>query len=337
MTNARLLTITGIALSTLAGIALGVVSRDDSLHGKCKRGDGAACGVLGDRLRSTSGASAEVQKACDYYRQACTNGHYLGCANLGAFIAQERCTGAKGEALAVLDRACAHDDVTGCNNLGTLLRDGAEDAPRDITRAEASFRKACPRSATACESLGALLIETDAARATAALQAGCDSKQDANARAVAGCCYKLGLSYQHGLGIPVDAARAKSLYTLSCTQSVPDACYQLGLLELEGDADLPGAATHFRKACDLGAAPGCNNLGLMYSTGQGVPPNPALAVQYLQRSCDGGELRACANVGSRYVLGDGVPAAPAKGRELMAKACAGGVTEACEPPVPREP
>ncbi len=333
--NTRLAVLAGLALSVVFGMAFRVVSRDTSLVGRCKSGDGAACGVLGDQIRGA--APAQMQKACDYYRQACASEHDVGCANLGALLAQGKCTGAKGEALAVLERACTRDDVTSCNNLGMLLRDGAEDAPRDVTRAEAAFRKACTRSATACDNLGALLIDADAARATAAYQAGCDSKQDDDAFAVAGCCYKLGLSYKHGLGVPVDAARAKSLYALACTKSVPEGCYHLGLSELEADSDLPAAVTHFRKACDLGSAEGCNNLGLMYSTGKGVPPDPAQAAQYLQRGCDGGELRACANVGSRYLLGDGVPAAPAKGRELMAKACAGGITEACTPPAANGP
>jgi TPR repeat protein len=177
-----------------------------------------------------------------------------------------------------------------------------------------------------------MLVETDKAGATTAFQAGCDSKDDTDERAVAGCCFKLGLSEENGWGIPVDKDRAKSLYAFSCTKSVRDGCYYLGLQELAGDADLPNAAVHFRQACEMGSAGGCNNLGLMYSNGQGVSRNPAKALEYLQRGCDGGDLRACANVGSRYLTGDGSPADPAKGHELLARACAGGVAEACAAP-----
>jgi TPR repeat protein len=301
---------------------------DNSLSGKCKRGDGVACGMLGDQARAASSAQADQARACDFYRKACAAESYTSCGNLGALLGQGTCRGAKGEALAVLERACTHDDLVGCNNLGMLLSEGTGDTPKNVERAVAAFRKACPRAAVACDNLGSQLIETDEAGATAAFRAGCESKDD-DALAVAGSCYKLGLSHEHGLGIPVDKTRAKSLYSSACSKSVPEGCYHLGLLELAEETAATSAAGHFQKACDLGVAPACNNLGLMYSTGKGVAADPAKALECLQRGCDGGELRACANVGSRYVTGDGVAVNEAKGRELLARACAGGVTEAC--------
>jgi TPR repeat protein len=319
-------------------VPLGLASCDHSLEAKCKRGDGIACGVLGDRARHASDAPTDVIRACDFYRRACTAENYVSCANLGALLAQRKCPGTQGEALRVLESACDHDHIGGCNNLGMLLRDGAEDAPRNPARAAASFRRACPRAAIACDNLGAMLIETDEASATAAFQAGCDSRKDRDDLAVAGCCYKLGLSHENGWGVPPDKTRAKSLYVHSCAKSVREGCYHLGLLELAGDAtELTKAAEHFRQACEMGVAGACNNMGLMYSNGKGVTPDAARAAEYLQRGCDGGELSACANVGSRYVLGDGVPVNAAKGRGLIAKACAGGVAEACVPPVPAKP
>ncbi len=275
-----------------------------------------------------------MAKACEHYRKACGGEISTACANLGALLAQRQCRGANGEALHVLERACDHDDVGGCNNLGMLLSEGTGDTPRDPVRAQAAFRKACPRAAMACDHLGAMLIETDEANATAAFRAGCDSKVDPDEVAVAGCCFKLGLSYEKGWGIPADPGRAKSLYTLACGKSVREGCYHLGLLELAGDADSTNAVVHFRQACELGSAGACNNLGLMYGDGKGVAPDPAKAIEYLGRGCDAGDLRACANVGSRYLFGTGVPADPTKGRELMAKACAGGVAEACLAPAP---
>jgi TPR repeat protein len=225
--------------------------------------------------------------------------------------------------------------MAGCNNLGMLFRDGADGQPRDTAKAITLLRKVCPHAATACDNLGALLIETDEQGATAAFQMGCDSKKTDEGQA--GCCYKLGLSHENGWGVPVDSEKARSLYELACTRSVREGCYHLGLLELKrGPPGFVHAADHFRQGCDVGIAGACNNMGLMYAEGKGVGADQAKALDYLQRGCDAGELRACANVGSRYFLGDGAPLDPERGRGLLAKACAGGVADGCTLPTPRK-
>jgi len=137
--------------------ALMLVACSRSPEARCKKGDGSACAVAGDQVRKRGGKDANAT-ACEFYRSACGFAYFTGCANLGAMLARHECEGEGGEALRVLERACDSDDVTGCNNLGMLFRDGAEGAPRDPVRAVASFRKACPRSATACDNLGATLV-----------------------------------------------------------------------------------------------------------------------------------------------------------------------------------
>jgi TPR repeat protein len=304
-----------------------------SLESKCNRGDGVACGVLGDRALHGADGATDFARVCDMYRKGCSAENFAACANLGALLGQRKCVGRVGEGLAVLRRACDHGATAACNNLGMLFRDGSDGAPRDIDRAITLFRAACPKAAIACDNLGALLIEKDERGATAAFQVGCDSS--AMNEAQAGCCFKLGLSHENGWGTPVDIERARFLYNLSCARSVREGCYHLGLLELKGGKDgALRAAIPFRKACDAGVAPACNNLGLMYDLGNGLVRDRATGLAYLQRACDGGELRACANLGSRYFLGDGAPLDPPKGRALLAQACAGGITEGCVLPTP---
>lgn len=213
-----------------------------------------------------------------------------------------------------------------------LYRDGAEGLPADLAQAKSFFQKACKQAATACDNLGAMLLEAkDEEGATAAFKAGCELPEDGEATAK--CCFKLGLSYENGWGILADKARAASLYAKACDRAVADACYSLGLAEMASEKK-QDAAGHFRRACAGGVAGGCNNLGLMYASGLGIPKDGARAVEFLEKGCEGGELRACANVGSRYVLGDGVAKDPERGERLIQHACKGGVAEACQPPIP---
>jgi TPR repeat protein len=320
----------------VGGLALcGALSGcSNSLEAKCDRGDGAACGALGDQVRNVSRGDANLPRICDLYRRACTGNNDAGCSNLGALLAQSKCTGSPGEARDVLQRACDHGDVGGCNNLGMVLRDGAAGTRVDRALAAASFRKACERAPTACDNLGAMLLDTDMPGATAAFKAGCEVKEET--RAAAACCFKLGLAHDNGWGIPVDKVRAASLYALACERGIEGACYALGLIELAGPEpeQKARAAAHFQKACTRGEMRACNNLGLMYADGTGVPRDATQAAELLQEACDGGELRACANLGSRYDRGDGVAQDRAHGKALIERACKGGVAEACVPPAP---
>jgi TPR repeat protein len=308
----------------LAAAAIGC----DGLWGvKCRLGDGAACGVLGDRARGRG----DREGSCRFYRRACAADHDEGCSNLGALLAQKQCAGAAGEAAAALRKSCGRDHPGGCNNLAMMFRDGVDGLAADHARAAELFRQACRRDAAACENLAAMLMtDHDEGGAFAALRAGCEL---GGGPAAARCCYKEGLAYDEGLGVKADATLATQLHARACVGSVGAACYALGVRELamDAEAEKQRAAYHFRLACEAGMAAGCNNLGLMYATGAGVARDDRRAVELLQKGCDGGELRACANVGSRYLLGDGVAEDTVRGRALVDRACRGGVVEACLP------
>jgi len=46
------------------------------------------------------------------------------------------------------------------------------------------------------------------------------------------------------------------------------------------------AAELFKKACDSGYAAGCNNLGVLYESGQGVSQNYSMAVKLFEKACE---------------------------------------------------
>jgi Sel1 repeat len=84
------------------------------------------------------------------------------------------------------------------------------------------------------------------------------------------------------------------------------------------------------KACTLGEAEGCINLGFVYTNGWGVAPDPAKAAAALSKACDLGKPNGCEDAGVIYYQGQGgVPADFDKAHALFEKACAGKNTKGC--------
>jgi len=61
------------------------------------------------------------------------------------------------------------------------------------------------------------------------------------------------------------------------------------------------------KGADQGDVVAQYNLGLMYSTGDGVPKDAVAAVSWYRKAGDQGLAEAQANLGTMYATGDGVP------------------------------
>lgn len=268
----------------------------DSVEMRCSRGDGVACGVLADRERQAPRGERDLDRMCDLHRRACAGDNHVACMNLGALLAQRTCPGTAAEAVDVLRRACENGVTGACNNLGMIYRDGALGTPVDRERAVTAFRRACSERAVACDSLGALLLDTDTVGAMAALGAGCDL-EPADERADASiCCFKLGLMHENGWGIPVDESRAAAFHARACQGSVGPACHQLGLMELASSEPerKARAAAHFQEACSHGEARSCETLGRMYVLGDGVRRDVEHGVMLLRMACEGGVSAACA-------------------------------------------
>lgn len=94
-------------------------------------------------------------------------------------------------------------------------------------------------------------------------------------------------------------------------------------------ADFPQAARLFQRACDLGYAGGCNNLGLAFEGGRGVPQDYERAFALFERACSGGFAEGCNNQGALYEHGLGVPANLGDAQRLYAQACRHGAALGC--------
>jgi TPR repeat protein len=98
-------------------------------------------------------------------------------------------------------------------------------------------------------------------------------------------------------------------------------------------------AERVRRSCDGGNAAACNDLGVLYADGEGVPQNSARAAALYQQGCDGGEARGCSNLGVLYENGAGVPQNSARAVSLYQQGAATStepiVRNACSNVIPR--
>jgi TPR repeat protein len=73
----------------------------------------------------------------------------------------------------------------------------------------------------------------------------------------------------------------------------------------------------------------CANLGTLYTTGEGVLPDPGRAAALYGFACDGGDLVGCSLQGLAYDLGSGVAQDQSRAEHLYDRACRGKVFPAC--------
>ena len=119
--------------------------------------------------------------------------------------------------------------------------------------------------------------------------------------------YNLGLSYDYGLGVPQDDARAVLWYRIAANQGHAAARYNLGVMYRYGEGvpqDFTEAIAWFRQAADQGHAAARYNLGVMYRNGEGVPQDFMEAVAWFRQAADEGDVPALYNLGVLYARGE---------------------------------
>jgi len=118
----------------------------------------------------------------------------------------------------------------------------------------------------------------------------------------------------------------------SCEAGSADACNDLGVVFLRGDALPRDAARAFReleRACSGGSAEGCNNLGALHEQGTGTRVDLSAAARLYDRACDTGAALGCSNLGALYAKGKGVARDEADARRLFTRACETGSAVGC--------
>jgi TPR repeat protein len=148
-------------------------------------------------------------------------------------------------------------------------------------------------------------------------------------------CRQLGVMYQDGTGVSVDARRATQLFNLACAGNNVSACNNLALNLSEGigvDRNAARAIEVYQKACDGGFALACRNLGLMLRDGHGgATPDLGRAALLLDKACKANVTFACKNAGDLDAA-VAVKTTPARWKQALAhykQGCDAGDSTAC--------
>jgi len=199
-------------------------------------------------------------------------------------------------------RQCRRGHLSSCVRLGNMYAAGTR-VRKDLAAAAELYELPCGfHIAVACSNRASIFAhDDDMAHAAEYYTRGCDGG-DAHG------CYRLGVLYEGGSGVPADTARAATVYQRACDGGELPACSNLGRLYAVGigvEHDAGRAVVLFRKACDGGNAGGCGNLGSAYQVGEGVARDRNRADELHKRACDGGAADFCASVLTRGARGKG--------------------------------
>ena len=243
----------------------------------CDAEDASSCRNLGRSYELGEGVTKDVPKAIAAFEHACRLTDFESCVSAGVDLLGEGDASNAARGLALLDRACDHEQAAGCAWQGIARRDGLGAAP-DLPRARKLFETACAAgSEMGCISLveqQVLHDELDAAMPVAerlckkSVTPPADfhvtplsdvSNWITGCRQVGEILLKKSLSTGQG----ADAnAREKSAFDAlqgECGKGRAEACYALGLW-FDGLTDTPVAAKarHFYEAaCHRGFQAGC--------------------------------------------------------------------------------
>ena len=156
----------------------------------------------------------------------------------------------------------------------------------------------------------------------------------------------------------------------ACASNDAEACMANAMLRLHNFTEItytPGtAAEYFGKACELGHAPACTELGYQYALGMGIDKDPAQATRlferacteanaidcnriaeaylhgrpvamdvqraadYFEQGCEYGDVFSCQKLGYAYLTGTFVDVDVDRARMLLQRACDAGATASCE-------
>ena len=145
-------------------------------------------------------------------------------------------------------------------------------------------------------------------------------------------CYRHALTFLEG----TTATKPKALVAFlhkGCDAGHARSCFEVGVFHLEGqvtlDKDPVKAADLFDRACHGGLPEGCNELGVRYLAGEGVPEDSMRAADLYDKACQMGLVVSCMNLAAMYKTEALGPAAPANAIALYEPLCDGGHTAAC--------
>jgi hypothetical protein len=298
----------------------------------CDGGEARAC----DRLFYVYlRLKLDRSKGLGRLQQACDLGLAASCSALARDARAAQGAPDLQRVRGLFDRACRLGDWRAClDHVDTWLKPLAGGAPSadDVRVGVASLERLCgQRVAGACLELSAMrrsgtLIARDEAAATALLVDTCNlGFRDA--------CLEAATRYGSGKGAPKLPGRAEALFERACPEELKqpalDACVPLGRLFRAGANGLPReparALDYLTRSCRRGSMGACQELAEMYAKGEGGPANPQRALELYRLSCDHDSPTACMAWAALVQSSDKGAA-----KAMYERYCRGSLVEACE-------
>lgn len=171
------------------------------------------------------------------------------------------------------------------------------------------------------------LMAKDFVRAARFMPSACDIEPKA--------CYNAAGFYKDGQGVPKNGAKAAEFYQRACAGKIIEACAIEAQMRMNGEDGCPVDKARARAAFELSCGPdflfSCANAGLLFATGQGGEADKAKARTYYDKACAAGkgEIVGCVNLGALYLNGEGGDVDKAKAQELFTLACSAKNAEGC--------
>jgi uncharacterized protein len=334
----------------------------------CELKHGPGCFRAGLHRDATGGdVGGLFETAYELLRSECRV-HGRGCVWLAAAYERGRGTDPDpSQAKEALARGCRLRDGDACGALAAVERRSGD--ARAAVRAAALYERACYRLAAAasCEELARWLHAepalADPARARAAAQRACDldvahcaaladlldrgpadEQQPVSELVAAACargsaqaCYRAGARRRAagaGAAGPEALAAGVALWNRACELGSAEACGDLGFLYYRGadiPVDLRRAFVLHGEACARGHGPACFYAGEQIDTGRDGTDQarPSEAVAYYEASCALQHGPGCIRLARFLLRGTAVPADPERGRTLLERSCDFGDGNAC--------
>jgi uncharacterized protein len=158
------------------------------------------------------------------------------------------------EALRVFTRSCRLGDAAACSVVGVIF-EGGRGVTKDIKGAARFYAAAC---------------------------------RSGNARG----CVNLGKFYARGQTGTTDLAGARTLFEFGCAQGNAAGCFHLGQVRFQL-GDQSGARRALNESCRAGSAKACHLSATMHALGQGGEKDEARAASLYRRACQRGSNPSC--------------------------------------------
>ncbi|MEQ1565533.1 MAG: hypothetical protein ABMA64_07845 [Myxococcota bacterium] len=263
------------------------------------------------------------------FDQGCSLRHARSCFEAGRWEIDHQ--GDVSVAAAKFGRACALGDAAGCASQVDLILSGRADG--SVKDAFDAFDQACEQrqSAQACTALALALLDgvevpRDAERARTLLTRVC-----VNERSDPRACFRLGQSFEDGLGGERDRTVASQFYRWGCAGGSTDSCMRRGQL-LTSDVgvrrDDAEALNMFGRACEGGIAAGCREAGGILFEGTYLQRDLATSAEWFARGCDAKDGASCFGLGQVHEIGPSGAPDMAAAREAYERAIAASSLDA---------